>query len=961
MSLPKLWDIQWPVGPNTIEAINANFDFLFRRIAALSTSSATSSGGSAVVVQQGIQAIQGTPNQVYVSGTDTVVLSLPQDITTVSAVRFSSVSLVVPLSVGNGGTGLTTVSKGDLFVGIAGNYVIAFPVGADGKVLTCSSASTSGLSWENPSGGSHSILSATHDDVTTGSVVRGDLIAGLGTPSTWSRLPKGSSGSVLTMGEDEPFWTASAGGGVGTHSLLSTTHTDVTTAAVVRGDIITGQGASPTWARLAKGTQGYVLTMGADEPAWASETDPVFALTARYGFVDRTETSLSVIDNGDGTFKVRLTCVGATFRYLRNSVLCTITGNKEVTLAGTNPPDEGMHYIYIDTEDGTLVDGAAWTLLDTKVPVCGVLWASALTPKYWLSDERHTCLIDRRMHYYEHVTEGTRLISGGTVSGQTIGGTTDATNTFGISGVSMLDEDILHDLAEVTDPNAGESAYSIFYRTGASTWAWKSSIVPYDYAAAGYIKYDNAGTQTEGDATPPKYYNSYLLMTNISGDARYVLVSGRAGFASLAAAQAEDVGAFTFAGLGIAEFVIAYRFTWLTGSGYANTGKCRLAATPQVIDISNVQAVVGGASTDHNTLANLQGGDTTERYHLTQAQNGGQWDALGAGAAVEAGSKLKVAGHAYIVQYAVGNGGAAKTIDWSNGNEQTITLDADCTLTFSNGKAGGRYVLVFTQDGTGGWAISWPGSVVWSGGIEPELDADPAGISLIAFYFDGSSYIGAGANASAASQGMPEVPLAVLHGGTGLMAIDDGELLAGNDAGGITPIAAPTASGQVLTANTGISGKMEWSSSPLSRATCGVYMSSDDVANDGVEVEIEFDSESWDAFGMHDPGTNPKRVTVPTGYGGVYVVVAGVGWAGQTAVGGEYYTRLYLNGTLVREGTDAFSYLVSGQAVSGSNLTAIMQLAEGDYLELRCEMGVGQTVAVYGGPMRTYLHVAQVA
>jgi hypothetical protein len=265
------------------------------------------------------------------------------------------------------------------------------------------------------------------------------------------------------------------------------------------------------------------------------------------------------------------------------------------------------------------------------------------------------------------------------------------------------------------------------------------------------------------------------------------------------------------------------------------------------------------------------------------------------------------------------------------------------------------------QGGAGNWVITWPADVVWSGGITGVIDPAVGARSLIAFYYDGVKYVAAGANASAASQGMPEVPLAVLHGGTGRMAIADGQLFAGDETGGMSVVPAPTVSGQVLTANIGISRKMEWSSSPLSRATCGVYMGTDTVANDGVEVSIEFDEESWDDFGMHDPMTNPERVTVPDGYAGVYVITAGVGWEGSTAVGGEYYTRLYLNGTLVRECADAWTYIGGPQPVAGSNLTAILQLAEGDYLELRCRMKVGETVAVYGGAMRTYLHAAQVS
>jgi hypothetical protein len=703
--------------------------------------------------------------------------------------------------------------------------------------------------------------------------------------------------------------------------------------------------------------------MGAEEPEWAAaaggaEVDPQFALTKQYGFVDRTETSISIEDMTDGTFKFHLTSVGATFRYFRNGVLCTITGSKEVLLAGTNPPDEGNHFIYIDGESGTLVDGGAWTLLDTKVPVALIVWKGALTPKYWMADERHTCLIDRRIHYYEHVTEGTRLIAGGVLSGLTVGGSTDAANTFGITDAAIADEDLLWNLDELVDPEGSSADYVIFYRTAASVWTWKYSIVPYDYTAAGYINWDNAGTQTQGGVAPPKYYNTYLCLTNFDGAARYVMISGRAAFSTLAAAQAENIGGFTFTGLPIQEFVIAYRFTWLTGSAYANTGKCRLAATPQTIKISGVVAIVGGASTDHNTLANLQGGDTTERYHLTALQEGGQWAALGAGVAVEAGSALKIGGHAYIVQYDAGDSGAAKTIDWQSGNEQILRLTDDVELTFVNPKAGARYVLRFKQDTSGGWTVAWPASVVWSGGITGVIDSAIDGLTLIALYYDGTVYIAAGANASAASQGMPEVPLAVVHGGTGKSSIVDGVLLAGDPNGTMTEVPAPVASGQVLTGNPGIATKMEWTTvrGLTPPATCLVYMASDSVANLNVEFDIEFDAEEHDEFDMHDNGTNPKRVTIPAGHSGTYVITAGIGWGPSGAAVGLLATRLYKNGTMAFQTAGGLSYDLEGNQVT----TYQMKLVAGDYLELRCFVETTYTVQVKGGVYRTFLYVTQV-
>lgn len=79
-------------------------------------------------------------------------------------------------------------------------------------------------------------------------------------------VTKGTSGQALITDGATPTTTLSFSSM--THSLLSATHTDSTAAGVVRGDIITGQGATPKWARLAKGTRSYQLRMGENEPQW---------------------------------------------------------------------------------------------------------------------------------------------------------------------------------------------------------------------------------------------------------------------------------------------------------------------------------------------------------------------------------------------------------------------------------------------------------------------------------------------------------------------------------------------------------------------------------------------------------------------------------------------------------------------------------------------------------------------
>ncbi len=89
-----------------------------------------------------------------------------------------------------------------------------------------------------------------------------------------------------------------------------------------------------------------------------------------------------------------------------------------------------------------------------------------------------------------------------------------------------------------------------------------------------------------------------------------------------------------------------------------------------------------------------------------------------------------------------GNSGAAKTIDWDLANVQKVLMTAACTFTFSNLRAGGRYVLICLQDATGGRTYTWPAAVKWPGGTAPS----PSGLNkkdMFGFDYDGTDALGA--------------------------------------------------------------------------------------------------------------------------------------------------------------------------------------------------------------------------
>jgi len=156
-------------------------------------------------------------------------------------------------------TTAASCSRGALVTGQGSSPVWAkLTIGASGTVLRSDGTD---IAWSTDT---HALLSARHSDATAAAVARGSIITGQGASPTWARLTIGSNGQVLRSDGTDIAWSADA------HNLLSARHGDTTAASATRGDLITAQGASPTWSRLAKGSANTILKMGANEPAWGS-------------------------------------------------------------------------------------------------------------------------------------------------------------------------------------------------------------------------------------------------------------------------------------------------------------------------------------------------------------------------------------------------------------------------------------------------------------------------------------------------------------------------------------------------------------------------------------------------------------------------------------------------------------------------------------------------------------------
>ena len=81
------------------------------------------------------------------------------------------------------------------------------------------------------------------------------------------------------------------------------------------------------------------------------------------------------------------------------------------------------------------------------------------------------------------------------------------------------------------------------------------------------------------------------------------------------------------------------------------------------------------------------------------------------------------------------------TLDWDVANVQYIVLaNGGQPFTFANPQAGAPYTLILKQPAAGAaGTVTWPATVLWSGGIAPTLTATNGKVDVITFVYDGTN------------------------------------------------------------------------------------------------------------------------------------------------------------------------------------------------------------------------------
>lgn len=301
----------------------------------------------------------------------------------------------------------------------------------------------------------------------------------------------------------------------------------------------------------------------------------------------------------------RLTLTGANLDYYWDGVKHALTSPKVFTTGHT--ATVGHWYLY--STDGINFNWSqvAWDF--DAIQVAHVYYQSTSGATFCIR-EMHG-LMDFHAHEDLHRTIGTYLHSGGQpIAGSYTANTaSNSANSPSFAQAVVDDEDL-----ESIIPQWTKGTYTTMYVSGLTKSIYSTtSTLPF-LAGASYIYVNNPSTGALAAGINNRYYNVYQILIPVTSDVssqkyRMIMLQPQATYTSLAAAQAESVNGLYLGSLAdeSAEFVIYTRITYVTATGDANTGKCRIAGVSyNVGNHMGSISLVGGASTsNHANLGNL--------------------------------------------------------------------------------------------------------------------------------------------------------------------------------------------------------------------------------------------------------------------------------------------------------------------------------------------------------------------
>jgi hypothetical protein len=104
-------------------------------------------------------------------------------------------------------------------------------------------------------------------------------------------------------------------------------------------------------------------------------------------------------------------------------------------------------------------------------------------------------------------------------------------------------------------------------------------------------------------------------------------------------------------------------------------------------------------------------------------------------------SNLTLTGYYIEGVTVIGSSGTTQTLSLTNGTFQTITLTGNCTFTMPTATAGQSFVLIVSQDATGGRTATFT-SVKWPAGTTPVVTSTASAVDIFSFIANGTNWYG---------------------------------------------------------------------------------------------------------------------------------------------------------------------------------------------------------------------------
>lgn len=160
----------------------------------------------------------------------------------------------------------------------------------------------------------------------------------------------------------------------------------------------------------------------------------------------------------------------------------------------------------------------------------------------------------------------------------------------------------------------------------------------------------------------------------------------------------------------------------------------------------------------------------------------------------------------------------------------------------------------------------------------------------------------------------------------------------------------PTATGQVPYFD---GTQISWQTPQSTAIGASAYRTADADIAINTETALDLAAASFDSTSFWSGGT-PSRLTIPTGQGGKYLVVAEITW--DTATVGNMFARILVNGSA--KAAETRSGVNTTTTVESQQVSGIFNLSAGDYLQLAAywEIGGGAgTRRIKGGQTQVWI------